>query len=122
MNEYQNKFCKPTKHTNGHHLYELWSPDPQESEPTLRVAEVKPTEIVLPPSLKPSLPPLGESYKDIQFYVLEDKTGVLVMGSFDGYSEDSIKCKLYQGLQKMRGMGVEKLIIDLVSKFSPIQL
>lgn len=83
------------------------------------VAEVKPREIILPPSLKPSLPPLGESYKDTQFYVLEDKTGVLVMGSFDGYSEDSIKCKLFQGLQKMRGMGVEKLIIDLVGHIQP---
>ncbi len=65
--------------------------------------------------MKPNLSPLAESYKDTQFYVLEDKTGVLVIGSFEGYSENSIKCKLFQGLNKMREMGVEKLIIDLVS-------
>ncbi len=75
----------------------------------------KQTEVTLPEPLKPRLPSLEESSGSTQFYVLDETTGVLVMGDFDGDEEDDMKCTLHRGLQKMHGMGVQKLVIDLVS-------
>ncbi|KAF9451943.1 hypothetical protein P691DRAFT_284919 [Macrolepiota fuliginosa MF-IS2] len=114
--DYESKFCKPTSDTNGHHLYRLYSNDSQE-QPGLQKADIRPTEIALPPSLQPALPQLEGSYKDTQFYLLKDKTGVLVLGSFEGYEEESIKCRLLQGLQNMHKLGVKNLIIDVTNNF-----
>lgn len=102
-------------------MYRLWSQNSAENLPAVRGTDVRPTEIILPQTLQPVLQPLPEgSHKNTQFYVLEDKTGVLVIGSFDGYKEENTKCYLLQGLQKMRELGVDKLIIDVVSVFGHV--
>lgn len=103
-------------------MYRLYSNDSERfSEPILGTTGIKPTEIALPQTLQPSLPPLEGSYKDTQFYALKDKTGVLVLGSFESYKEESIKCNLLQGLRRMRELGIENLIIDLVSTLRQIR-
>lgn len=83
--------------------------------PIRRTVHTKQTEVVLPEPLKPHPPLLEESSGSTQFYVLDETTGVLVMGDFDGDKEDNMKCTLHRGLQKMHDMGVQKLVIDLVS-------
>lgn len=117
LSDYQKKFCTPTKDTNGHHLYQLWSNDTQEAlHSSIHTADMKPTSVVLPQTLQPNLPPLRGSNGAIQLHVLEDNTGILVIGSFEGEKgEEEIKCSLLEGLQTMHAMGVEKLIIDLTN-------
>ncbi len=115
---YIEAFCRPVKETNGLDWYNLFSKNTEALPGSLhQTADIKPTDIILPESLKPRLEPLTEGYKAMQFYQLEDKTGVLVMGDFGQGQDDelSIRCELVTGLHQLHDRGAKNLIIDLVS-------
>ena len=75
-----------------------------------------PSNVVLPPELVPTLPPVGGSYSVAQFYLLDDtKTGVLALGSFSAASFADFQKNLLTGLQNLKAAGAQQLIVDVTN-------
>jgi len=75
-----------------------------------------PSNVVLPPELVPTLPPLGGSYSVAQFYYLsESQTGVLALGSFSAASFADFQRNLLTGLQNLKAAGAKQLIVDVTN-------
>lgn len=75
-----------------------------------------PSNVVLPPELVPTTPPLDGSYSVAQFYYLsETQTGVLALGSFSAASFTVFQQNLLTGLQSLKAAGAKQLIIDVTN-------
>jgi len=75
-----------------------------------------PSNVVLPPELVPTTPPLDGSYSVAQFYYLsETQTGVLALGSFSAASFTEFQQNLLTGLQSLKAAGAKQLIIDVTN-------
>jgi len=73
------------------------------------------TDVVLPPELQPTAPPLNGSFGVGQFFMLDDGvTGVLALGSFSGADFDTMESGLLEGLLGLKSMGATQLIVDVV--------
>ena len=73
------------------------------------------SDIDLPETLQPSIPALNESYSVAHFYLLDDRrTGVLALGSFSASNYTTLGASLLDGLQKLKELGAEQLIVDVV--------
>ena len=78
--------------------------------------DTPPSNVVLPPELVPTLPPLGGSYSVAQFYYLnETQTGVLALGSFAAASFTDFQQNLLTGLQNLKASGAKQLIVDVTN-------
>lgn len=78
------------------------------------------TDVLLPPGLTPTAPPLNGSFGVGEFYLQADKkTGVLALGSFSGADFIAMQEGLVQGLLTLKSLGATQLIVDVVSRFFP---
>lgn len=85
------------------------------------VNEAPLTDIALPPGLIPSNPVSGSP--GLQFFELDDgKTGVLALASFQTGAFDTMETQLLAGLQQLRADGRTRLLVDLVSLPSVMNL
>lgn len=74
------------------------------------------SDVVLPPTLQPSLTPVNGSRSVAQFYILNDKkTGVLALGSFSDTDFNTFLNGMLQGLLSLKSQGATQLIVDVVS-------
>lgn len=73
------------------------------------------TNVVLPPGLQPAGEPLEGSFGVGSFYDLDEKTGVLALGSFSGADFEAMQAGLLQGLVGLKAKGKTQLIVDVVS-------
>lgn len=74
------------------------------------------SNVVLPPTLQPSLTPVNGSRSVAQFYILNDgKTGILALGSFSDTDFNTFLDGMLQGLLSLKSQGATQLIVDLVS-------
>jgi len=74
------------------------------------------SDVVLPPTLQPSLPAVNGSRSVAQFYMLDDKkTGVMALGSFSDSSYSPFLLSMLSGLQSLKALGATQLIVDVVS-------
>ena len=90
------------------------SPDEPHEHP-LSMALASPSNIVLPPDLIPTLPPLAGSYQSAQFYYLnETQTGVLALGDFNA-PRYTIPGHLLIGLKNLKAIGAKQLIVDVTN-------
>ena len=71
--------------------------------------------VLLPERLQPQLTPLPGSYGAAQFYMLDDKTGILALGSLSDKSYDNFMDGLYHGLLSLKSAGATRLLVDIVS-------
>uniref|UniRef100_A0A0W0FIA0 Uncharacterized protein n=1 Tax=Moniliophthora roreri TaxID=221103 RepID=A0A0W0FIA0_MONRR len=71
------------------------------------------TNVVLPQELQPTSPPLEGSFGVGAFYMLDDKTGILALGSFSGADFDVMQQGLLDGLVGLKSKGAERLIVDV---------
>lgn len=77
------------------------------------------TDIDLPEELQPHSSPLNESYSVAQFFMLKDNTtGVLALGSFSAANFTAFQVSLLAGLEGLKELGAEKLIVDVVREVS----
>jgi len=127
------KNCKATANTNG---VDYYASSPTVEGTTARVQQqleispnkarkhplnvilddTPPSNVVLPPELVPTLPPLGGSYSVAQFYYLnETQTGVLALGSFIAASPTEFKQNLLTGLQNLKAAGAKQLVVDITN-------
>ena len=73
------------------------------------------SDVVLPPTLQPTLPPVRGSLSASQFYLLKDgKTGVLALGSFSDADYLKFVDRLLQGLVSLKSQGATQLVVDVV--------
>lgn len=73
------------------------------------------SDVVLPPTLVPSLPTVNGSRSVAQFYLLDDgKTGVLALGSFSDSNYSAFLNSLLAGLVSLRSRNATQLIVDVV--------
>lgn len=68
-------------------------------------------DIALPPPLVPG--PATSGSGAMQFYSLDNTTGVLALGSFSG-TYNTLQSGLLSGLQGLKAAGATKLIVDVV--------
>jgi len=74
-----------------------------------------PSDVILPPTLRPALPTAGGSLNATQFYLLKDgKTGVLAIGSFSESDLTTLLNRLLQGLVSLKSQGAIQLVVDVV--------
>ncbi|KAF8649153.1 hypothetical protein AX16_005951 [Volvariella volvacea WC 439] len=74
------------------------------------------TNVVLPPTLQPSLSPVAGSRNAAQFYLRDDgKTGVLALGSFSDADYTTFLNTLLQGLLSLKAQGATHLIVDVTN-------
>ncbi|KAK7047460.1 hypothetical protein VNI00_006691 [Paramarasmius palmivorus] len=71
------------------------------------------TNVVLPQELQPTQEPLEGSFGVGTFYMLDDKTGVLALGSFSGADFDAMQQGLLDGLVGLKSKGAERLVVDV---------
>ncbi|GLB42382.1 putative peptidase family S41 [Lyophyllum shimeji] len=72
------------------------------------------SDVVLPPTLAPSLPAVNGSRHAAQFYLLKDgKTGVLALGSFSDSDYNAFLDGLLTGLVTLKSQGATQLIVDV---------
>jgi hypothetical protein len=77
-----------------------------------------PSDVVLPPTLTPSLPAINGSASVTQFYLLDDKkTGVMALGSFSDNNFDAFLIGMLTGLRSLKSLGATQLIVDVVRTF-----
>lgn len=116
---FRTKNCKATASTNGVDYYASNSTvedDAGKDLVSVIFDNTPPSNIVLPPELVPTLPPLGGSYSVAQFYYLnETRTGVLALGSFRAASPDDLQQNLLAGLQNLKAAGAKQLIVDVTN-------
>ncbi|KAF8198537.1 hypothetical protein BJ912DRAFT_1074631 [Pholiota molesta] len=73
-----------------------------------------PSDVVLPPTLAPSLPAINGSASVTQFYLLDDKkTGVMALGSFSDNNFDAFLIGMLTGLRSLKSLGATQLIVDV---------
>ncbi|KAG6885736.1 hypothetical protein C0993_010563 [Termitomyces sp. T159_Od127] len=74
------------------------------------------SDIVLPPTLVPSLPAVNGSRSVAQFYLLDDeKTGVLALGSFSDSDYLAFLNGLLEGLFSLKSKNATQLIVDVTN-------
>ncbi|KAG6819945.1 hypothetical protein H0H93_007151 [Arthromyces matolae] len=74
------------------------------------------TDVLLPPTLTPSLPTATGSRAAAQFYLLKDgKTGVLALGSFSDSDYIAFLDSLLAGLVSLKSQGATQLIVDVIA-------
>ena len=69
-------------------------------------------DVDLPPQLQPNPPTSGSGA--MQFYQLDNETGVLALGSFSG-TYSVLETGLLEGLLDLRNRGATKLVVDLTN-------
>ncbi|RDB27918.1 Peptidase S41 family protein ustP [Hypsizygus marmoreus] len=73
-----------------------------------------PSDVVLPPTLVPSLPTVPGSRNAAQFYLLKDgKTGVLALGSFSDNDFNAFLNSMLEGLVALKSQGATQLVVDV---------
>jgi hypothetical protein len=129
--------CTNVTGTNGFNVYDLGSVHAQQQiVPPVTYLEQQPmishqdrkhpinvmldatplSDVDLPEELLPLPVPLNESYSVAQFYLLNDNiTGVLALGSFSAANFTAFMGSLLNGLQELKSLGANRLIIDVVS-------
>lgn len=74
------------------------------------------SDVVLPPTLVPSLPAVPGSRNAAQFYLLKDKkTGVLALGSFSDSDYNAFLDSLLSGLVSLKSQGATQLVVDVTN-------
>ncbi|KAK7047451.1 hypothetical protein VNI00_006682 [Paramarasmius palmivorus] len=73
------------------------------------------TNIVLPQELQPTQEPLDVVIGAGQFYMLDDRTGVLALGSFASSDTFTMQEGLLDGLIGLKSRGAERLIVDVTN-------
>ncbi|KAF4616286.1 hypothetical protein D9613_008331 [Agrocybe pediades] len=72
------------------------------------------SDVVLPPTLVPSLPAINGSRSVSQFYMLKDgKTGVMALGSFSDSDFNTFLLGMLNGLLSLKSLGATQLIVDV---------
>jgi hypothetical protein len=134
---YRSSMCTNVTGTNGFNVYDLGSVHAQQQiVPPVTYLEQQPmishqdrkhpinvmldatplSDVDLPEELLPLPVPLNESYSVAQFYLLNDNiTGVLALGSFSAANFTAFMGSLLNGLQELKSLGANRLIIDVVS-------
>lgn len=72
------------------------------------------TNVVLPPQLVPPVKAVNGSTQVSQFYMLNNNTGVLALGSFSSISYTTLQNSLLFGLTNLTNLGATRLIVDVV--------
>ncbi|KAJ7346724.1 hypothetical protein DFH08DRAFT_914726 [Mycena albidolilacea] len=134
---YRSSMCTNVTGTNGFNVYDLGSVHAQQQiVPPVAYLEQQPmisyqdrkhpinvmldatplSDVDLPEELLPLPVPLNESYSVAQFYLLNDNiTGVLALGSFSAANFTAFMGSLLNGLQELKSLGANRLIIDVTN-------
>ncbi|TRM58929.1 hypothetical protein BD626DRAFT_510149 [Schizophyllum amplum] len=109
--------CLAQDGTNGYDYY--YSSAPSEKKITgpkhlinAIVDEVRDVDAVLPEELQPQSP-LDGSYDVAQYYMLDDVTGVMALGSFSAGSYNQFLESMLTGLTNLKSAGATQLIVDV---------
>ncbi|TFK73533.1 hypothetical protein BDN72DRAFT_761661 [Pluteus cervinus] len=125
--------CVAKPGTNGRNIYAPGEPPPEtssvesfEQQPAIGQAskmhavhvmlhDTPLSTVLLPEHLQPTLTPLPGSYGAAQFHMLDNKTGIIVLGSLSDKSYDNFMSGLYHGLLSLKSAGGTQLLIDVTN-------
>ncbi|KAJ7072240.1 hypothetical protein C8F01DRAFT_1044732 [Mycena amicta] len=133
---YRANNCVSRKGTNGYNLYDSVSAfENSQTIPPIAFFEQQPSitqtdrkrainvlvdasplwDVELPEELLPALPALNQSYSVAQFYLLDNSTGVLALGSFSAANFTAFMESLLDGLAELKALGASRLIVDVTN-------